>query len=153
MGIISKLLGICSTEQPDNPDSWNYAGNTITVDLDKMPELANPGGAARLEGKGLPQRVLVLQGADNNYQAFINKCAHVGKRRLDPIDNGTRVQCCSVGQSVFDLSGQRLSGSAKGNITPLTVQKDGTTLIITNITSGNKRLSRRTDRSCQPYIE
>ena len=130
MGIISKLLGICRTQQPDNPDSWNYAGNTITIDLDKVPELSAPGDAARLEGKGLPQRVLVLQGADNDYHAFINKCAHVGKRRLDPIDNGTRVQCCSVGQSVFDLSGKRLSGSAKGNITPLTVKKEGATLVI-----------------------
>lgn len=130
MGIISKLLGICSTGQPANPDAWNYADGSATIDLHKMPELEKPGGAVRLEGKGLPQRVLVVHGADGNFHAFINKCAHVGKRRLDPIDDGKRVKCCSVGQSIYDLSGKRQSGSAKGDIKPLTVKKNQTTLTL-----------------------
>ncbi len=130
MGFIKQLLGICHTGQAQNPDGWRYEGGKLVIDLNRTPELNAPGGGARFEGQGLPQRVLVVHGADGKYHAYVNKCAHIGKRRLDPVDGGARLQCCSVGQSVYDLSGKRLSGSARDDIHSLPVTPTEETLTI-----------------------
>ncbi len=121
MEFIRRLLGLCRTPLPENPECWTFANGVLEVNLERAPELRNPGGALRLEGKALPQRVLVVRDEDGGYIAFRNACSHAG-RRLDPLSNG-RVQCCSVGKSTFERDGHRISGSAKKDITVYPVER------------------------------
>ncbi len=66
-------------------ECWNYDKGKLVIDLRKVPELQNQGGAIRLEGKNLPARILVVLGEDEKYHAYRNKCPHFGHRRLDPL--------------------------------------------------------------------
>jgi nitrite reductase/ring-hydroxylating ferredoxin subunit len=127
--IFQRILGMCATGKPRNEECWTYEGGAVIVDLAKAPELDERNGAIRLEGKNLPDRVLVIRGDDGSYYAFRNRCAH-GKRRLDPVPGAQQVQCCSVGKSTFDYEGSRISGSAKKDITPYKVALEEGKLII-----------------------
>ena len=129
MSFFSRILGICQTKPPADAGSWTAQGNQVVIDLAKAPEVANPGGAIRLEGQGLAQRLLLFRGEDGALHAFVNKCTH-GGRRLDPLPGQDNIQCCSVGRSVFDYQGRRISGSAKKDLSPLQVEeKEGRAVI------------------------
>ena len=134
MEILKRLFGICRTQHPADAGCFTVNDNTIEVDLGRAPELAEPGGAIRLEGSDLgggdlAERVLVVHTADG-YRAYRNRCAHVG-RRLDPIDGGARLQCCSVGKSTYDLDGAIESGWAKGELVSYAVEAADDKLVIT----------------------
>ncbi|MBU2490371.1 MAG: Rieske 2Fe-2S domain-containing protein [Proteobacteria bacterium] len=125
-----RILGIPATGLPADPDCWTYAGGKINVDLSRAPELAAPGGGLRLEGNGLPVRVLVVRGADGTFHAVKNRCTHLGHRRLDPCPSGDGLQCCSVNKSAFDLSGKRVSGPARKPVAAYPVtEKDGRLIV------------------------
>ncbi|MFH1136934.1 MAG: Rieske 2Fe-2S domain-containing protein [Pseudomonadota bacterium] len=125
MGILSRILGLCQTKPPRDPNCWRYENGLVEISLAAAHELSIPGGAIRLEGRGLPMRVLVFLGKGGRFFAFHNRCTHAG-RRLDPLPGLDRVQCCSVGKTTFDLDGRALSGSGKKNATKLsTTQRDG----------------------------
>lgn len=129
MGFFKRVLGICRTSPPADPGCWKAADGKIEVDLAQAAELGEPGGAMRLEGSGLSDRVLVLKAEDGAVHAFVNKCTHAG-RRLDPLPGEAMVECCSVGKSRYDYTGERLSGSAKKAIKPLQVEEQAGKLII-----------------------
>jgi nitrite reductase/ring-hydroxylating ferredoxin subunit len=129
MGFWSRILGICRTRPPADAGCWSYAPGELTLDLDRAPELESPGGAIRLEGNGLPGRLLVVHGGDGRFHVFRNKCTH-GGRRLDPLPGQEAIQCCSVGKSTFDYAGQKISGPAKGELTALPVDRQGPRLVI-----------------------
>jgi len=129
LGFFKRLFGICRTRPPRNPACWSNQINQVIVDLAKAPELNQPGGAIRLEGQGLPDRILVMRGDDGNAYAFVNKCSH-GGRRLDPKQGTSTVECCSVGKSVFTYSGERVSGSAKKPVVTLTAREESGRIII-----------------------
>ena len=95
-----------------------------------MPELAKPGGAVRLEGRGLPVRVLVVRGEEGNYRAYHNQCTHLGGRRLDPLTGTQALKCCSVGQSVFAPDGKHISGPAPKPIAVFAIEVQGERLLI-----------------------
>jgi len=125
MGIFSRIFGIPKTKPPQDPRCWQYSDGRLTVDLGRAGELSEKGGAVRIEGGGLPHRVLVIHGRDDNFHAFINRCTHAG-RRLDPLPGRSEVQCCSVGKSTFDYQGDLMGGSAKEPIKTLALEnKDG----------------------------
>ncbi|MEA2064360.1 MAG: Rieske (2Fe-2S) protein [Gemmatimonadota bacterium] len=131
MEIIRRIFGICRTGKPLNTGCWKYDEGRVEVDLAQTPELSAPGGAIRLEGKPLPgKRILLLHGEDGNYHACLNRCTHLGHRRLDPLADGDegegRIRCCSVGKSTFDYQGRVVSGTAEEPLTVLTVElEDG----------------------------
>jgi len=130
MGFFKRLLGICETKLPSDDGCWRYADGRLDIELSRAPELAAPGGALRFEGGALPKRVLLVHGHDGQFRAFPNRCTHAGHRRLDPVPGEPIVRCCSVGQSVFDYTGKRLSGSATESIQPLRVEATGDRLVI-----------------------
>jgi nitrite reductase/ring-hydroxylating ferredoxin subunit len=130
MGFFKRLFGICSTSPPADAGCWNVADGKVTVDLARASELANPGGAIRLEGGALPKRILVFRGDDGQVRAMENRCSHVGHRRLDPVVGQGIIRCCSIGRSEFDYEGRRLAGAAQGPIRPLKVETDGQMLVI-----------------------
>lgn len=124
-GFLNRILGRCATRKPADPGCFEMVEAELVLGLDRAPELAKPGGALRLEGAGLPFRVLVVHGDDGEFHAFRNKCAHAG-RRLDPVPGTKTVQCCSVGHSTYDYQGRLLAGSAKSDVYALPVRnRDG----------------------------
>lgn len=129
--IFQRLFGICATKQPSDEGCWTFKNGKIVVDLARVPELVRVNGAIRLEAKNLPERVLVIQGDDGQYNAFQNRCTHHAKRRLDPMPGAQQVQCCSIMKSIFDYKGKYVSGPAKGDIQIYPVIVDNGKLVIT----------------------
>jgi len=128
-GIFQRIFGVPATSKPSNPDCWRFSDGQLTIDLTKAPELKNSGGAIRLEGGDLPMRVLVVAGEEGEYQAFHNRCTHIGHRRLDPLPGGG-VQCCSVSKSTYDAEGNKIYGPAPEPIRTFPVEVDGDRLTI-----------------------
>jgi len=124
-----RVFGIPATKRPADPGCFEIGDDRLTVDLDRAPELTEPGGAIRLEGGDLKHRILVVHGDDGRYHAFKNRCMHMG-RRLDPVPGSHTVQCCSVGKATYDYEGNLVSGSAQGPIEVLPVTVDGRKLVI-----------------------
>lgn len=120
---IQKIFGIPKTRNPAAVDCWEYDQGNLIIDLCQAPELMNPGGAIRIEGRALPVPVLVVHGDDREYRAYRNQCTHFGHRRLDPVPGTNTIQCCSVNKSSFDCCGQNVSGPAKHSVDCYPVEK------------------------------
>lgn len=129
MKFLKRILGICDTRPPACADAWSLAGRTVTLDLARLPELAPAGGAVRLEGRGLPHRLLLVHGSDGGFYAFVNRCSHMG-RRLDPLPGQDRLQCCSVSKSTFAYAGDPLAGAARTALKTFAVTLAGNELTI-----------------------
>jgi hypothetical protein len=63
-GFFQRIFGLPATSKPLDPQCWSFSGGKILIDLNRATELKKPGGALRLEGGGLPMRVLVIRGDD-----------------------------------------------------------------------------------------
>jgi nitrite reductase/ring-hydroxylating ferredoxin subunit len=124
MKLLKRIFGICKTPLPADNACWDYADQTIHLRLDRAPELARPGSAVRLEGKGLPKRVLVVHGEDGVYHAFGNRCTHMG-RRIDPLPGTDRIECCSVSKSTFTYAGEPVGGAARKPLEVFPVSASG----------------------------
>lgn len=86
----------------------------IRIRLDQVPELQRNGGAIYLKGKGLKHPVLIIHdGTGDSFLAFVNRCTHIGHRKLDPVPGKQIIRCCSICHSTYDFDGKRLSGPAK----------------------------------------
>jgi nitrite reductase/ring-hydroxylating ferredoxin subunit len=115
--LFQRIFGIPATNRPQNRECWTYRDGKIVVDLRSAVELQKPGGALRLEGRGLPRRVLVVRGEDGRLHAFHNRCTHLGHRRLDPVPGTDTVQCCSVNKSTYTYDGRKIHGPAPRPVT------------------------------------
>ena len=124
--LFQRIFGISATGRAAE-GSWTLDGKNLKIDTGKLPELSSPGTGVRIEGSGLPERVLLIRGTDGELHAFRNRCTH-GGRRLGPSGDG--VQCCSVGKSFFDMNGSILSGSAKKNIKKYKTSRENNYIII-----------------------
>jgi nitrite reductase/ring-hydroxylating ferredoxin subunit len=127
--IIQRIFGIPATKTCAVDNAWEYREGQIILNKKAVPELAERGGAVRIEGKGLPERILLIKGDDDVYHAFINRCAHMG-RRLDPVPGASTIQCCSVSKSTYNYIGQEITSVAKGPVKPLAVHEEGDVLRI-----------------------
>lgn len=128
-GFFNRLLGKPATDYPQDPGCWHFSDKKIIVELSKAPELANPGGAIRIEGNNIPDRVVLIHGDDGKYHAFLNKCKHAN-RRIDPVPGAFIVQCCSLNRTTYDYNGNVLKGAAKEPIKVYNVEIDNGKLII-----------------------
>ncbi|RPH50239.1 MAG: Rieske (2Fe-2S) protein [Desulfobacteraceae bacterium] len=112
MDILKKIFGICETKRPEDSGCWIVSGGRVEIDLKRARELSNQGGAIRLEGKSLADRILVIRGDKGRFYAYKNKCTHMG-RRIDPLPGSQDIRCCSVMGSRFGITGEVVSGPAK----------------------------------------
>ena len=127
--IFQRLLGICVTKPPADPTCWEHAGGKVTVTLARVPELTPKGGAIRLEGKGLPKRMLVYRDDAGALRAIENKCAHKG-RRIDPVPGEGILQCCSVNAAAYEYSGKKIEGPGEGQVAPLELREESGRAVI-----------------------
>jgi nitrite reductase/ring-hydroxylating ferredoxin subunit len=125
-----RIFGLPATSKPVDPQCWSFSDGKITIDLNRAIELKKPGGALRLEGAGLPMRVLVIRGDDGKFHAFHNRCTHIGHRRLDSVPGTGTVQCCSVGKSTYTYHGNKIFGPPTGPIKTFQVEVEGNRLIV-----------------------
>jgi phenylpropionate dioxygenase-like ring-hydroxylating dioxygenase large terminal subunit len=130
VGFFKRLFGICRTKPPADPNCWRYAEGRIELDLSRTPELAESGGAVRLESGEMPVPLLVVRSDEGSLHVFPNRCTHIGHRRLDPVPGKGVLKCCSVGQSEFDYEGRHVAGPAEGDIEPLNHELHDQKLII-----------------------
>jgi len=114
--IWQRIFGISATDKPQDEGGWHYESGKLTISLDRIPELTQSRTAVRFEGKSLPVRVLVVFGEDRQYQAFQNRCTHLGHRRLDYVPGTETVQCCSVNKSTYTFDGDKIHGPAPQSI-------------------------------------
>jgi nitrite reductase/ring-hydroxylating ferredoxin subunit len=124
-----RLLGRCATAEPADRGCWSFSGHTVELNLTRIPELAPLGSGVRLESEALPERLLVVHGTDGQYYAFRNRCGH-GGRRLDPMPDQAKVQCCSLGKTTCDYSGKVLAGAAKTELVTFVVTVEGDRLTV-----------------------
>jgi nitrite reductase/ring-hydroxylating ferredoxin subunit len=129
LGFLKQIFGICETTPPADPGCWQFADGTVELDLSRTPELAAAGAAVRLEGKSLPERLLLVHGEDGSFYAYVNRCTH-GGRRIDPSTGHRQIRCCSVSKSIFDYAGQPVSGAAEKPLTTLPVTRVDNLLLI-----------------------
>lgn len=127
--VIKRLFCASVTPMVSDPGSLTFAPDSITIDLDRAPELAAEGGALRLEGDEVPDRIIVVHGIDDRYYAYGNHCA-CGGFRIDPVPGERKIRCCTLGRSTFDYEGNRISGSAKDPLTTYPVVCEGSTVRI-----------------------
>jgi cytochrome b6-f complex iron-sulfur subunit len=123
------LAGVCETESLD-PRHWHVEGTGLTVNINDVPQLKQPGGAVYLTGQGLPRPVLIVRKPDQGFLCVENRCTHMG-RKLDAAPDGQTLRCCSVNHSRFDHEGNKVSGPAKGPVKVYASQEDGGKLLIT----------------------
>jgi nitrite reductase/ring-hydroxylating ferredoxin subunit len=128
--IFQRIFGLPATPKPIDPQCWTFSDGKIMIDLKRAPELEKVGGALRLEGDGLPRRVLVIRGEDGEFYAFHNRCTHLGHRRLDPVPRTGTVQCCSVNKSTYTYDGRKVYGPAPDPIGTFKVELDGDRLVV-----------------------
>jgi nitrite reductase/ring-hydroxylating ferredoxin subunit len=136
MKLLKMIFGICETGEPGDGGCWSYQGGQITVGMKRAQEVMTPGGAIRLEGKGLPGRILLFHGLDGKFYAVRNRCSHIGGRRIDPSSERDRLKCCSVMGSVFNYKGDVVSGPARKPLTSYPVIAEQGKLIINLATGG-----------------
>jgi nitrite reductase/ring-hydroxylating ferredoxin subunit len=110
--IWQRIFGISATARPEDESGWRHESGQLAISLDRIPELTRPGTAVRFEGKSLPVRVLVVFGENKQYHAFLNRCTHMGHRRLDYVPGTETVQCCSVSKSTYTFDGDKIHGPA-----------------------------------------
>ena len=122
--IWQRILGIAATDRPQNDDGWHYESGQLTISLARIPELTRAGTAMRFEGKNLPSRVLVVCDEDKQFQAFQNRCTHLGHRRLDYVPGTQTVQCCSVNKSTYGFDGECIHGPAPRSIRTYPVEME-----------------------------
>jgi nitrite reductase/ring-hydroxylating ferredoxin subunit len=125
-----RIFGLPTTSKPIDPQCWSFSDGKITIDLKRAAELKKPGGALRLEGGGLPMRVLVIRGDDGKFHAFHNRCTHIGHRRLDPVLGTGSIQCCSVGKSTYTYDGKKIYGPPTGSIKTFKVEVEDDRLVV-----------------------
>jgi len=132
MGILKKIFGICETKKPEDPGCWTFSDGRVDIYLNRAGELARQGGAIRLEGKGLAGRLLIIRDDTGRFQAYSNKCTHMG-RRIDPVSGRSDIRCCSVMGSVFNAKGEITSGPAKKNLKQYETVMQGSMLSVLGV--------------------
>jgi nitrite reductase/ring-hydroxylating ferredoxin subunit len=96
-----RLKGVPQTQLPVIEGVWIFSDEIRSLDLAKLPELENLGGAVRIEGQILSDPILVVLGEDGNYFAFKNVCTHAGLM-IDPVAGTLTLECYSLSSSTYD---------------------------------------------------
>ena len=100
----------CGNKKSGNPVQ-SSDGTTFTIDLTdpKNAALLNAGGALKFNISGQTKPVIVLRKSDTEVLALSSICTHQGNEVGLPSGG---VMTCPAHGSVFDLSGNRISGPA-----------------------------------------
>jgi Rieske Fe-S protein len=110
--LLAGVAVVCCTTAEVPATSVSYAGNSLVIDLKKVPELRRPGSAVRVVNLDRKVNLIVVRGKKGHFTALDRSCTHGGAQVAYNRVNDT-VQCSSWGHSEFALDGALLGGSAK----------------------------------------
>jgi len=108
-------------------------GRTLTVALDKVPELASVGGSVKVIDERLPTPVIIARKGESEYAAVSLLCPHRGVE-VEYQHEQQRFRCASLGHSKFATDGALQKGLANKGLTRYEAKldpADGTRLLIT----------------------
>lgn len=98
-----------------NPAAIAIKDNVVTVDLSKEPNLSRIGGAVKVVRADIPESLMIARVGENRFDAVSLLCTHRGVE-LEYDHGQTRFECPSIGNSVFALNGQNVSGPASRSL-------------------------------------
>ena len=112
-------------------DAYAIEGRTVTVALDKVPELGAVGGAVKVIDPRLPQSMIVGRTGATEYVAVSLRCPHRGVE-VEYRHDDRQFRCASLGHSTFGTDGARKRGPAKTSLRAFEVKlnPDGRTGVL-----------------------
>ncbi|HML24989.1 MAG TPA: Rieske 2Fe-2S domain-containing protein [Aggregatilinea sp.] len=119
--LVDRLQGVSDTKLLAH-EVWDYEDGMLTVDLSQVPDLAALNSAMRIEDEAVPEPLLIVHGADDDYYIFVNRCPH-NQRQVDPVEG--KLKCVCPSHSTFDYTGAVLSGPAGAPLGTYTVAREG----------------------------
>ena len=126
---IKRIFGVSEAKHPKDPSCWKYSNGRVEIKWARAPELQEPCSAIRLEGRGLPEKILVFHGTEGQHHAFRNRSSYWGSR-LDPIPDTTKLRCRGILISIYDYAGNVMSGPAKEPLKSFRVRTEKCKMII-----------------------
>jgi Rieske Fe-S protein len=97
---------------PEDAYSLDAEANRVDVDLGKVPQLAELGGAVKIRASALPDPLIIARTAEDTYVVASIQCPHRGVEvEYQPEEGG--FECASLGSSRFALDGSLQGGPAK----------------------------------------
>lgn len=116
------LGGGCSTfskvgaTPPIAKDVYAFDAKTLSVALDKVPELRKVGGSVKIIDARLPASVIIARKGENEYVAASLLCPHRGVE-VEYQPEQHQFRCASLGHSKFGEDGSLKKGLAKKGLT------------------------------------
>ena len=113
----------CCITPEIEPESVTFAGNSLRIDLDKAPSLAEPGASANLIHGERKLDLIIVHPDRHRYCVLSGLCTHF-PRPLTYLPARRVLQCNNFNHSIFDLDGTVMKGPAPRPIRgyPVTVE-------------------------------
>jgi Rieske Fe-S protein len=106
-----------------------YAGDRITIDLDKALSLSGAGSSANLIDSGRELDLIIVHSDPNRYAVLSGLCTHF-PRPLTYIASRRVLQCNNFNHSIFSLEGDVVKGPARLPLRAYAVTVSGRSLHI-----------------------
>jgi nitrite reductase/ring-hydroxylating ferredoxin subunit len=95
-------------------DAYSADGNTVSVMLEKIPELSQAGGSAAIVNDEEQIYIIIVRTGEDEYVIASNQCTHHGKAL--GYDDKAKQFVCASGKSRFRLDGSVVEGPAKRSL-------------------------------------
>lgn len=103
--------------------AYTVENKSIKIALDKVPELAQTGGAVKIIDTRLPQPVIVGRSGDADYAVVSIKCPHRGVE-VEYKHADKQFRCASIGHSTFAMDGTCKKGMTKKSLSRFDAKLD-----------------------------
>ena len=107
--------GVGSTPSVD-PAALDFSDNTLTIELAREPNLGSIGVAVKVIRPDLPDGMIVAHVDTDRFEAVSLACTHRGVE-VEYDHDMTNFQCASIGNSMFAIDGENISGPARRPLT------------------------------------
>jgi nitrite reductase/ring-hydroxylating ferredoxin subunit len=120
---------LCCTTPQAPPESIGYRGDTLVIDLAKVPDLGPVGSARAVVDPGRKLNIVVAHASRRRYVALDRSCTHGGAQCAYDHKRQT-VRCTSLNHAEYALDGTLLHGRTHGNLRTYPVRLAGASLEI-----------------------
>ena len=128
--LVPSVFESCSPTTTDTTANGS-SGTPLTLDLTEnaYAPLVSVGGAIKIPDPNDSTRpIIIIRTSETVITAFSSRCPHQGCEVSLPSDNGT--VACPCHDSIFDASGNRISGPATSGLRQYDATLDGTIITL-----------------------
>ena len=112
------------------PDAYSIGADaSIRIRLEKVPELAQVGGAVKIVDASIGDSLILVRETEDVYVAASIKCTHRGVEVEYRVEDKC-FKCASLGGSRFATSGERLGGFARGPLKTYPTSRENDILLV-----------------------